>query len=69
MRCKMEEAKQLLKYTDKPVSVISSYLCFQIRAISRVLLRNIMESRRYNTGRNRSFLKNQSDELFLKNNP
>ncbi len=28
LRCKMEEAKQLLKYTDKPVSVISSYLCF-----------------------------------------
>lgn len=28
MRCKMEEAKQLLKYTDKSVSVISSYLCF-----------------------------------------
>lgn len=27
-RCKMEEAKQLLKYTDKSVSVISSYLCF-----------------------------------------
>ena len=28
MRCKMEEAKQLLKYTDKSVSIISSYLCF-----------------------------------------
>ena len=28
MRCKMEEAKQLLRNTDKPVSVISSYLCF-----------------------------------------
>ena len=28
MRCKMEEAKQLLKYTDKSVGVISSYLCF-----------------------------------------
>lgn len=28
MRCKMEEAKQLLKYTDRSVSVISSYLCF-----------------------------------------
>ena len=28
LRCKMEEAKQLLKNTDKSVSVISSYLCF-----------------------------------------
>ena len=28
MRCKMEEAKQLLKYTDKSIGVISSYLCF-----------------------------------------
>ena len=28
MRYKMEEAKQLLKYTDKSVSIISSYLCF-----------------------------------------
>ena len=27
LRCKMEEAKQLLKNTDKSVSVISSYLC------------------------------------------
>lgn len=28
MRCKMEEAKQLLRYTNRPVSIISSYLCF-----------------------------------------
>ena len=28
MRCKMEEAKQLLRHTTRPVSVISSYLCF-----------------------------------------
>lgn len=28
LRCKMEEAKQLLRNTDKSVSVISSYLCF-----------------------------------------
>lgn len=28
MRCKLEEAKSLLSYTDKPISEISSYLCF-----------------------------------------
>ena len=28
MRCKMKEAKQLLKYTDKSINTISSYLCF-----------------------------------------
>lgn len=27
-RCKMEEARQLLRYTDRPVSSISSCLCF-----------------------------------------
>ena len=28
MRCKMEEARQLLRYTNRSVSAISSYLCF-----------------------------------------
>lgn len=28
MRCKLEEAKSLLTYTNKPLSEISSYLCF-----------------------------------------
>lgn len=28
MRCKLEDAKSLLSYTDKPLSEISSYLCF-----------------------------------------
>lgn len=28
LRCKLEEARKLLQYTDKPVSVISNYLCF-----------------------------------------
>lgn len=28
MRCKLEEARSLLTYTDKPLSEISSYLCF-----------------------------------------
>ncbi len=28
MRCKLEEAKSLLTFTDKPLSEISSYLCF-----------------------------------------
>lgn len=28
LRCKLEEGKQLLAHTDKPLSVISTYLCF-----------------------------------------
>lgn len=32
MRCKLEEAKALLAYTDKPISEISSYLCFSSQA-------------------------------------
>lgn len=28
LRCKLEEARKLLQYTDKPISVISNYLCF-----------------------------------------
>lgn len=28
LRCKLEEGKHLLQYTDKPLSVISNYLCF-----------------------------------------
>lgn len=28
LRCKLEESKQLLQFTDKPLSVISNYLCF-----------------------------------------
>jgi len=27
-RCKLEEAKELLRYTNKPISDISNYLCF-----------------------------------------
>ena len=27
-RCKLEEARRLLQYTNKPLSVISNYLCF-----------------------------------------
>ena len=32
MRCKLEEAKSLLTFTDKPLSEISSYLCFSSQA-------------------------------------
>lgn len=32
MRCKLEEAKSLLTYTDKPISEISNYLCFSSQA-------------------------------------
>lgn len=32
MRCKLEEAKSLLSYTDKSISEISSYLCFSSQA-------------------------------------
>ncbi len=32
MRCKLEEAKALLAYTDKSLSEISSYLCFSSQA-------------------------------------
>lgn len=32
MRCKLEEAKALLAYTDKSISEISSYLCFSSQA-------------------------------------
>lgn len=32
MRCKLEEAKSLLSYTDKPISEISNYLCFSSQA-------------------------------------
>ena len=32
MRCKLEEARSLLAYTDKPISEISSYLCFSSQA-------------------------------------
>ncbi|MDE5931613.1 MAG: helix-turn-helix domain-containing protein [Lachnospiraceae bacterium] len=32
MRCKLEEAKSLLIYTDKSISEISSYLCFSSQA-------------------------------------
>lgn len=32
MRCKLEEAKSLLTYTDKSLSEISSYLCFSSQA-------------------------------------
>lgn len=28
LRCKLEEGKRLLRYTDKSISLISSYLCF-----------------------------------------
>lgn len=28
MRCRLEEARELLQYTDKPLHVISNYLCF-----------------------------------------
>lgn len=28
MQCRMEEAKSLLRYSDKTLSEISSYLCF-----------------------------------------
>ena len=28
LRCRLEESRQLLQFTDKPLSVISSYLCF-----------------------------------------
>ena len=28
LRCKLEEGKRLLRYTNKPVSIISNYLCF-----------------------------------------
>lgn len=28
LRCKLEEGKQLLRYTDKSLSIISNYLCF-----------------------------------------
>lgn len=27
-RCRLEEARYLLRYTSKPISLISSYLCF-----------------------------------------
>ena len=40
MRCKMEEAKQLLKYTDRSVSVISSYLCFSSQSHFQTAFRN-----------------------------
>jgi YSIRK-targeted surface antigen transcriptional regulator len=32
MRCKLEEAKSLLTYTDKSLSEISTYLCFSTQA-------------------------------------
>lgn len=32
MRCKLEEAKSLLAYTDKSISEISNYLCFSSQA-------------------------------------
>ena len=32
MRCKLEESKSLLTYTDKSLSEISSYLCFSTQA-------------------------------------
>lgn len=32
MRCKLEEAKSLLSYTDKSISEISNYLCFSSQA-------------------------------------
>ncbi len=32
MRCKLEEAKSLLTYTDKSLSEISNYLCFSSQA-------------------------------------
>lgn len=28
LRCKLEEGRQLLRHTDKPLSIISNYLCF-----------------------------------------
>ena len=28
LRCKLEEGKHLLQFTDKPLSIISNYLCF-----------------------------------------
>ena len=32
MRCKLEEAKALPSYTEKPISEIGSYLCFSSQA-------------------------------------
>ncbi|MDE6963676.1 MAG: helix-turn-helix domain-containing protein, partial [Lachnospiraceae bacterium] len=32
MRCKLEEARALLAYTDKSLSEISHYLCFSSQA-------------------------------------
>ncbi|MCF0133777.1 MAG: helix-turn-helix domain-containing protein [Blautia sp.] len=40
MRCKLEEAKSLLTYTDKSLSEISSYLCFSTQAYFQNVFRN-----------------------------
>lgn len=41
MRCKLEEAKSLLTYTDKSLSEISSYLCFS----SQAYLQNVFKKK------------------------
>lgn len=43
MQCKLEEAKSLLRYSDKPLSEISNYLCFS----SQSYFQNVFK-RKYN---------------------
>lgn len=38
-RCKLEEAKSLLLYTDKPISHISEYLCFSSQSYFQTLFK------------------------------
>lgn len=42
LKAKLEEAKDLLRHTDKPISEISSALCFMTRVIFSTISRRPM---------------------------
>ena len=39
LRCKLEEGKELLQYTNKSISTISTFLCFSSQTKIRNLIR------------------------------
>ncbi len=41
IKCKIEEAKQLLSYTDKPISTVSNYLCFSSQSHFQTVFKKI----------------------------
>ena len=49
MRCKLEEAKSLLTYSEKSLAEISSYLCFSSQSYFQNVFKSNTVSHRSNT--------------------